>query len=58
MGFNRNLKKAIYVGDTQMDREAAKLADIPFVFASYGFGQVIDYDFIITELSDIVKLFF
>jgi len=38
-----NLDKAIYVGDTQGDLNAANLALIPFVYASYGFG-VIDRD--------------
>jgi phosphoglycolate phosphatase len=30
----------VYVGDTQGDANAAKEAGIPFVYASYGFGQV------------------
>ena len=34
------LDEAIYVGDTQGDYEATILAQIPFVFAEYGFGQV------------------
>ena len=33
------LEKCLYVGDTAMDQEAAGKAGIPFVFASYGFGQ-------------------
>ena len=52
-----NLKHSVYVGDTQGDFDAAKLANIPFVFASYGFGKVDGYDYIIKEISDIVKLF-
>ena len=32
--------KAAYVGDTQGDIDAADLAGIPFIFASYGFGRV------------------
>lgn len=31
--------EAVYVGDTRGDEEAADMAGIPFVFASYGFGQ-------------------
>lgn len=34
------LKSPIYVGDTNGDAESAKLAEIPFVYARYGFGNV------------------
>ena len=34
------LKKTVYVGDTQGDLEACKLAGVPFIWAEYGFGQV------------------
>lgn len=37
------LKNAIYIGDTEGDRKAAKAAGIPFVYASYGFGDVKEY---------------
>lgn len=33
------LKKAVYVGDTLSDKEAAEGADVDFVHAAYGFGQ-------------------
>lgn len=46
-GFNirklieRNgISRAVYVGDTQGDADASKEAGIPFIFASYGFGNV------------------
>lgn len=39
--INRNnLDKAVYVGDTKGDMEAAKKASIPFIYASYGFGDI------------------
>lgn len=42
--FERNgFEKAIYVGDTKSDENAAKVAELPFVYASYGFGEVDDY---------------
>lgn len=42
--FERNgFEKAIYVGDTKSDENAAKVAKLPFVYASYGFGEVDDY---------------
>ena len=34
------LDKAIYVGDTQGDCDASRMAGIPFIHASYGFGTV------------------
>ena len=51
-----NIKKAIYVGDTEGDREAAKKANIPFIYASYGFGEVSDYDYKIDSISDLKTL--
>lgn len=30
---------AVYIGDTQGDYEATQVAGIPFIFASYGFGD-------------------
>lgn len=34
--------KAVYVGDTQGDADAAAEAGIPFIFTEYGFGSVKD----------------
>lgn len=33
-------KSPVYVGDTRWDMEAAALAGIPFIYASYGFGDL------------------
>ena len=38
-----NLKNPVYVGDTQGDANAAKLANVPFIFAKYGFGNVDEF---------------
>ena len=35
-----SLKAPVYVGDTQGDLEACKLAGVPFIWAEYGFGKV------------------
>lgn len=35
-----DLKKAIYVGDTKWDQEAAFFAGVKFIFAAYGFGKI------------------
>ncbi len=34
-----NIGSAVYVGDTQLDMDAAQEANIPFIFAEYGFGN-------------------
>ena len=51
-----NLQSPIYIGDTDGDREAAKYAGIPFVYASYGFGEVIDKDHIIEQFQDLLHM--
>ena len=51
-----NIKKAIYVGDTNGDKEGAKVANIPFVYASYGFGEVGEYDYKIDSISELKTL--
>ena len=51
-----NIKQAVYVGDTQGDCDASRLANVPFIFASYGFGKVDSYDFIIKEIKDILEI--
>lgn len=52
-----NLKNAVYIGDTQGDRQSALDAGIPFVFAEYGFGNVDGYDYKIEKFSDLLNLF-
>ncbi len=39
-GFDR----AIYVGDTRGDEEAARAAGVPFIHAAYGFGDAVSPD--------------
>lgn len=48
------LKSPVYVGDTMGDFQACRKAGVPFVFASYGFGDVPDPDFQITRPSDLL----
>ncbi|MBU3188382.1 HAD-IA family hydrolase [Clostridium bowmanii] len=50
------LNSTIYIGDAQTDCDAAKFADIPFVFASYGFGKVDSYNYTIEKITDIFKI--
>jgi len=49
-------EKAIYVGDTQGDCDAAKLAGVPFVHASYGFGSVSEPEYSIKSLFNLPSL--
>ncbi len=51
------IKEAVYVGDTIMDYNACLKANVPFVFARYGFGQVDKPDYIIDSPLDLLKLF-
>ena len=51
-----NLKAPAYVGDTQGDADAAGFAQIPFIYARYGFGEVDGYDMVIDEFEDLLKL--
>ena len=49
-------RKAVYVGDTRKDQEAAQAAGIPFVHASYGFGEADGPDGVIASLTDLPVL--
>ncbi len=37
-----HIQKSFYIGDTQGDYDATKIAGIPFLYAKYGFGSVDD----------------
>lgn len=54
--MRNGLEKAVYVGDTQGDFDAARLAGIPFIHASYGFGKVDNADCSISSLHDLTKV--
>lgn len=56
-----HIEKAFYIGDTQGDYNASKIAGIPFLYAKYGFGTVdAEVPFIesITQLPDKADDFF
>jgi len=49
---------AAYVGDTQGDFDAARIAGIPFVHAAYGFGRLsAEPDASAASVSELVKIF-
>ncbi len=55
--MNRNnIDKAVFVGDTKSDEEASKIADIPFVYATYGFGEVESYSHKIDSFDEIIEI--
>lgn len=49
-----HIKKAVYIGDTKKDLEACQLAQVPFIYASYGFGKVDQYDAKIDCFEDLL----
>lgn len=51
-----NLNDAIYVGDTQGDYEATVFANIPFIFAKYGFGSVENCYLSISGIKELLNL--
>ena len=50
------LDKAVYVGDTQSDLDAANQAGIPFILAKYGFGKAEGNKYSIEEFKDLPKV--
>lgn len=51
-----NIKRAIFIGDTQGDFKAANDNNLIFAYASYGFGDVKDYDYILYSFTDLKDL--
>ncbi|WP_079527117.1 HAD family hydrolase [Solibacillus isronensis] len=52
-----NLLNPVYIGDTEGDLNAARLAKIPFIFAKYGFGQVSHYENEIESFDELLSIF-
>jgi len=48
--------KAVYIGDTAKDQEAAQTAGIPFIHAAYGFGKAIAPEGVIGSLEELPAL--
>ncbi|HHZ05319.1 MAG TPA: HAD family hydrolase [Clostridiales bacterium] len=51
-----SLDNAVYVGDTQGDCDSTHLANIPFIYAEYGFGTVSNPDYVINQFKELVTL--
>lgn len=54
--YRNSIKNAVYVGDTIRDKVASEYAKIPFVYVSYGFGDVKEYDYKLDNIADLVKI--
>lgn len=57
MAQKHELKYPVYVGDTRMDEIACNDADVPIVFASYGFGKTEAPIAEISSPKDLLKIF-
>lgn len=51
-----NLSKAVYVGDTVKDMEAADEAGVTFIQARYGYGSVLNVKYHINSVAELKKL--
>ena len=51
-----NIGSCVYIGDTQGDYEATLEAEVPFIWASYGFGAPEGYTARIEALEDLLTL--
>ena len=51
-----NIQNCAYIGDTQGDYEATVEADVPFIWATYGFGTPDGYVAKIDKFADLLKL--
>ena len=52
------LSEAVYVGDTQGDANACKEAEIPMIYASYGFGEVEEAAASINSFDELLNIDF
>ena len=51
------IENAVYIGDTQGDYEAAMKAGLPFVWATFGFGEPDGYDAKIDSFRELTQLY-
>ena len=55
--MDRNhIDKAVYVGDTMGDYEAACYAGVPFIYAKYGFGKDLKVQYYINDISELENI--
>ncbi|MCR5273205.1 MAG: HAD family hydrolase [Lachnospiraceae bacterium] len=51
-----NLKKPVYVGDTDGDKKACDEVGVPFIFATYGFGETEGYVAKIDSIKELLNI--
>lgn len=50
------LSNPVYIGDTVWDSEAAEKAALPFIYAAYGFGNVVQAEWSISSFDQLQQL--
>ena len=53
---DNKIEKAVYIGDTRIDLEAAYANNIPFIQAKYGFGENLNTDYSINEINELLGI--
>ena len=53
---DHGLESPVYVGDTMGDFHACQTADVPFIFAAYGFGDVKEPWAVIQKPADLLSI--
>ena len=51
------VETAHYIGDTQGDLEASRMAGLPFVFCRYGFGNPAEFESVIDAFPQLLELY-
>ncbi|MGF7037200.1 HAD family hydrolase [Mucilaginibacter lappiensis] len=51
------LKEPVYIGDTNGDAEQTRMAGIPFIFVTYGFGKTDDYELKFDDFESLTKYY-
>ena len=51
------LKEPVYIGDTNGDAEQTRMAGIPFIFVSYGFGKTDNYELKFDDFESLTKYY-
>ena len=51
--YRNGISNACYVGDTDGDEQAARFANIPFIWAAYGFGSAQVPDAVINSITEL-----
>lgn len=50
-----NIKKSIYIGDTNLDKISASVAKIPFIYCKYGFGNIKKCEYEINSFDELIN---